>query len=261
MQIVIPMAGRSERYFKAGYTLPKALLPVGKQTMIEAVVDCFDPKRDEFLFIINQDDEAHFGLGTSLGRLPINKRVAQVVLPDPPKGPVHTMLEVKDLIPAGQEIIVNYCDFLMTWDYKYFLKKIHDGNYDGGIPSFRGFQPASLGTTFYAYMHVDENNEFLELKEKGSFTDNRMQEHASTGTYYFKRWEYVLKYGGAMFASGSLPPGLKELYPSLLFNPMHDAGLRTLVYEVDKFICLGTPEDYREYTYWHDVFRTHLKKE
>ena len=42
--------------------------------------------------------------------------------------------------------------------------------YDGGIPSFKGFHPASFGDTLYAYMRVNSNDEMLELREKKCFT-------------------------------------------------------------------------------------------
>ena len=82
-----------------------------------------------------------------------------------------------------------------------------------------------------------------------------MEEHASTGTYYFKKWRYFVDFGRELIWR-ELKAG-KEYYPSLIYNLMQQAGLRSLVYEVEKFICLGTPQDYREYQFWEGLLKNY----
>jgi len=53
INVIIPMAGHSRRFLEAGYTKPKALLPVGNSTMIERVVNMFDPTLCKYFIIIN----------------------------------------------------------------------------------------------------------------------------------------------------------------------------------------------------------------
>lgn len=251
MKIVIPMAGASKRFFDEKYNKPKYLLNLGNKTMIERVIDNFDCKRDIFYFIVSQADDEIYHTSEILNRLPIEKYIF-VIKPNT-AGPLSTLINVKDILLPDDEVIVNYCDFLMDWDYQEFLKCMHQGNCDGGIASFRGFHPASLGDTYYAYMRVNDKNELLKLREKQPFTDNRIEEHASTGTYYFKKWQYVIDFGNQILNSGASAPNF-EYYPSLLYNPMVDAGLKILIFQVNKFICLGTPKDYKEYEFWFDFF-------
>ena len=54
MDVIIPMAGHSRRFKKAGYNLPKFLLDCGGKKMIEHVLDMFD-ESDNFHFILNND--------------------------------------------------------------------------------------------------------------------------------------------------------------------------------------------------------------
>ena len=51
-----------------------------------------------------------------------------------------------------------------------------------------------LGGDNYAFCKTNEKGEILEIREKQPFTDNKMGEFASTGTYYFKKGSYVKKY-------------------------------------------------------------------
>lgn len=252
MNIVIPMAGKSTRFFEAGYTVPKPLLPVGAKTMIEQVVDLFDPAHDKFLFIVGEHDAQKFAMAKFLEALPISKEVH--VIEDHDLGPTYSLLQIANTLDPTCEVIVSYCDFLMDWDYPEFLQQVREGAHDGGLPSFKGFHPASLGDVFYAYMRVNENNELLELREKTPFTADRMNEHASTGMYYFKQWQYVTEFGRAAMDNG-LRASNNESYPSLLYNLMNAKGLKSLVVQVKKFICLGTPADYEQYKFWYDIFK------
>ena len=49
MKIIIPMAGQSTRFKKAGYAGHKALLKVGEDTMIQHVVNMFSEDDEFFL--------------------------------------------------------------------------------------------------------------------------------------------------------------------------------------------------------------------
>ena len=53
-QIVIPMSGFGERFRRAGYTLPKPLIPVDGKPMIAHVLDLF-PGSEDVIFICNED--------------------------------------------------------------------------------------------------------------------------------------------------------------------------------------------------------------
>jgi dTDP-glucose pyrophosphorylase len=56
--IVIPMMGKSSRFYKAGYRCPKYMLPVGAETVFELSVKTFKSLfcSQHFLFIVRSDD-------------------------------------------------------------------------------------------------------------------------------------------------------------------------------------------------------------
>jgi NDP-sugar pyrophosphorylase family protein len=124
--------------------------------------------------------------------------------------------------------------------------------YDAGAPFFSGFQAASLGNTKYAYMRHNNLN-MTELKEKESFTGNRLNEPASTGIYYFKSYEYFRLIAAKLLSSKKKLPN-NEFYTSLLLNEIIDEGGSVLLFKVDKFICFGTPEDLNQFNYWNSYF-------
>ena len=249
MKVVIPMAGTGDRYLRAGYTGPKPLIPVDGRPMIEHVIDLFPGERD-FLFICNRHHLATTPLEKILRQKVPNCEI--VAIESHKRGPVHTVLEAIDRVPDDDETIVNYCDFSARWDYADFIRQLHARRADGGISAYRGFHPHSLGHTLYAYMRVDADRWMQEIKEKGHFTPDRMQEFASAGTYYFARGAYVKKYFAELVEKNVNLNG--EFYVSLVYNLMQRDGLRTLVHEMSHFLQWGTPEDLDEYKYWSSYF-------
>ena len=180
-----------------------------------------------------------------------------VEIPNHKLGPVYAVSLVEDLIEDEDEVIVNYCDFGTYWDYKDFLKHTRDRGADGAIPSYKGFHPHMLGSTNYAFMR-DESQWMQEIKEKEPFTDNRMNEYASNGTYYFKKGSYVKKYFKELMQKDINLNG--EYYVSLIYNLLVEDGLKVSIYDIQHMLQWGTPQDVEEYSAWSKYFRNAIKE-
>jgi NDP-sugar pyrophosphorylase family protein len=253
MHIIIPMAGKGERFRAAGYTEPKPLITVEGKPIIRHVVEMFSPKEDLFTFVCNDDDYEKFGLEAFLGKVATRAKVIPIKYEK--FGPVWGVLqalEKEDFIDDGEQTIVNYCDFSAWWDYRDFQKAVSNPEWDGCITAYRGFHPHSLGTTMYGYLRCGDGGRLLEIREKECFTANRMGEFASAGTYYFKRGGYVRKYFQEQWDRKIQKNG--EYYVSLCYNLMARDGLGVYPYELERFLQWGTPEDLSEYLYWSEVF-------
>lgn len=217
---------------------------VGDLSMIEHAASMFS-QHDYFHFVINEDQQKEVpDIVHQLEAIAVHVNVT--VISSHEKGPTFSALQVKG-IPDDAPVIIAYCDFTVRWNYHEFLGKVSQA--DAAAPSFKGFHPASMGDTYYAYMRVD-GDRMVELREKRSFTENRMEEHASTGIYYFASYGMFRHYAERLLAKHDYAKG--EAYTSLLLNMVVADDKKVIVHEVDHFICLGTPEDYRQYLYWFD---------
>ncbi len=247
MDIIVTMAGHSRRFAAKGYQGPKALLPIDGRPMIAHVVEMFDTRQDTFHIVANSAQvKENPDLPKILRALAADVNV--VIIDEHEKGPTYSALQVRD-VSDDEEVIVTYCDFIVDWDYARFLREVKGSG--GAVPVFRGFHPASLGDTYYAYLRTD-GKEMLELREKKSFTDNRAEEPASAGIYYFGNFGLLKKYGEEILSSAKSD---SEAYTSLLFNPLVRDGHRVLIHDVRRFICWGTPEDLEQYMFWASVFK------
>ena len=241
------MAGSSRRFHKAGYQGPKALLNVGDKQMIEHVINMFDPTSCRYHIVIN-NEQLEYCPDLIDDLIQLASSVKVIVIDKHDLGPVYSALQVKS-IADKEEVIISYCDFIVEWNYALFLR--HVSGQDGCVVSFKGFHPASFGTTLYAYMKVD-GEQMYELREKESFTNKQTEEHASTGIYYFKNYGIFKKYGQKWLSKKDT--ALPEVYVSLLYNDMVKDHLSVIIHQVKKFICLGTPDDYEQYQFWWKYF-------
>jgi len=254
MHIIIPMSGIGKRFINAGYKDPKPLIVVDGKPIIEHVCDLF-PNEDKFTFICNSKHLAETNMREVL--LSIKPTANIVEIPNHKKGPVYAVSLIENLIEDDEEVIVNYCDFGTYWDYKDFLKYTRERDADGAIPSYKGFHPHMLGSTNYAFMR-DENQWMLEIKEKEPFTDNRMNEYASNGTYYFKKGSYVKKYFQKLMDKDINLNG--EYYVSLIYNLLIQDNLKVSIYNVQHMLQWGTPQDVEEYNTWSKYFRDAIEE-
>ncbi|ARU49516.1 NTP transferase domain-containing protein [Sulfurospirillum diekertiae] len=249
MHIVVPMSGVGNRFIEAGYKEPKPLIIIDGKPIIEHVCDLF-PNETKFTFICNAKHLTETNMREVLLGIKPNANVVEI--PNHKKGPVYAVHLIESLINDEEEVIVNYCDFGTYWDYEDFLKHTRDRNADGAIPAYKGFHPHMLGSTNYAFM-CDEKQWMLEIKEKEPFTDNRMNEYASNGTYYFKKGSYVKKYFKELMDKDI---SLKsEYYVSLVYNLLVADGLNVSIYNIQHMLQWGTPQDVEEYNAWSKYFR------
>lgn len=249
MHIIVPMSGVGNRFIEAGYTVPKPLIVIDGKPIIGHVCDLFT-NEDKFTFICNAKHLSETNMREVLLSIKPNANIVEI--PNHKKGPVYAVSLVEDLIDDEEEVIVNYCDFGTYWDYHDFLKHTRDRDADGAIPSYKRFHPHMLGNTNYAFMR-DDNQWMLEIKEKEPFTDNRNNEYASNGTYYFKKGKYVKKYFNKLMQKDMNLNG--EYYVSLVYNFLVADGLKVSIYDVQHMLQWGTPQDVEEYNAWSKYFR------
>ena len=234
------MAGHSRRFKEAGHSEPKFMLKCGNKLMIEHVFEMFS-ENDEYHLILNSLLENDNNIKKILKNLA--PRVNIYYISPHENGPTNSILDANINLDKSSPIIVSYCDFTVDWDYELFKREVIP--YDCSAPYFIGFQAASLGNTKYAYMK-EKDNLMLELREKESFTSDRLNEPASAGIYYFRSYALFESLANDVLSNDQILPN-GESYVSLLMNSAIKNHKNVLLFKVNKFICLGTPEDYDQY--------------
>ena len=251
MKIVITAAGKSQRFKDRGYLEPKFRLEILELSVLEHIINMFEATDDVLVVTtlsLFEKNEEYF-----LYLKEMNKRIDISIIDEHNDGPVSTVLTASVQNWLGSDpFIVSYCDFFVRWNYQAFMRQIDEDSPDGCIVTFSGMQSASRGKTLFAYLNT-RGKDVLEIREKKSFTNSPISELTSAGIYFFKNAKIFRRFSQESIGTFE---GYSEKYVSLVYNPMIKANLRVTHFQCDKFIGLGTPEDFEEFKYWENYFHS-----
>ena len=252
MKIIIPMSGFGERFRRAGYTVPKPLIEIDGKPIVGHVIEMFTGETD-FIFICNQEhlNEPTYRMEAILKEYCPSGRI--VGIPPHKLGPINAVRQVEHLLYPTEPVVVNYCDFTCYWDWQHFKRFVKETACEGAIPSYKGFHPHSLGSTNYAYMR-ESDGWVLDIQEKQPYTNNRMEEYASSGTYYFASAQIMSEAFRTVMEQDLNVCG--EYYVSLAYKPLLEKKKPVAVYPLQHFMQWGTPEDVAEYSSWSKAFQS-----
>jgi dTDP-4-amino-4,6-dideoxygalactose transaminase/bifunctional N-acetylglucosamine-1-phosphate-uridyltransferase/glucosamine-1-phosphate-acetyltransferase GlmU-like protein/GNAT superfamily N-acetyltransferase len=259
MQIIIPMSGIGKRFIDAGYEDPKPLIKVDGKPMIQHIVNLF-PGETDITFICNDLHLKETNMREVLNKISPNCKIYEVPVNNR-HGPVHAVSQIFDNIRDNDEVIVSYCDYGTWWSYDKFLTDTRGRDADGAVACYKGFHPHMLGTDNYAFLQEIENNSRLmkAIQEKKPFTNDRMNEYASNGTYYFKSGIIVKKYFQRLMDLEMKVNN--EYYVSMVYNLMVEDKLQVNIFEIDHMLQWGTPYDLEVYNSWSNYFSNIINKQ
>lgn len=247
------MSGMGKRFVNAGYTSPKPLIEVDGKPIIEHVVNLF-PGVKKVSFICNTKHVEETNVVSILKKICPESHI-HVVEYDKIHGPVESILSIEDLILDDEEILISYCDYGTKWNFNAFLNFINENKLDGAIPCYIGFHPHMLGSDNYAYCQ-EEDLILQKIQEKKPFTDNKMNEYASNGTYYFKSGKLFKQNAYKLIKSGQKINN--EFYCSMIYNFMVEDNKKIGIFEIEKMLQWGTPSDLEDYKQWSEYFNNKI---
>ena len=131
MKVIVSMSGLSSRFAAVGYDIPKFMIEVDGKTVIEHIIDLY-PVDSDFLFIINDDHAKDEDLLKFLNDLEVDQ-LSICSVPVHKKGPVYSIEQYQHHIEDDEQVIVNYCDFSMDWDYYDFEEFVNTNECDGCV--------------------------------------------------------------------------------------------------------------------------------
>mgnify|MGYP001353782955 CR=1 FL=1 len=250
LQLIIPMSGIGQRFKNAGYSIPKFLIKVKEKEIINHVVNMFE-EIENIIFICNENHLQDLNLNLKEILYSLHPKIQIVSIAQHKKGPIHAVLEAENYFNLSCPTIVNYCDFNSIFSNSRFLSFLNFDNPDGCVFTYTGFHPHMLKNTNYAYVKK-RGNSVIDIQEKKPFTEDPTSEEVSSGTYFFKSAELMIKY---FKKTVSLDLNVKgEYYVSMAYKPMIDDGLKINTFLIDYFMQWGTPSDLEEFNWYKSIF-------
>ncbi len=230
-QIVITMAGLGSRFKKAGYDVPKYMIPINGKTLFDwsmLSLKSFIDAESTFLFIVRQEDNAASFINDSCRNLGIEK-VTIVEIEELTDGQATTVLFAKDHLVLEQPIGIYNID---THVKPYAINTLEiEGN--GWIPCFEAEGDK------WSFVALDNNGDVISVREKVRISSN-----ATIGFYWFGSAKlYFDAYTSYYYDSRNMEKGEKYIAP--LYNELINNGLNVKISLINKLdiVPMGTPED------------------
>lgn len=235
--IVIPMAGLSSRFFKAGYTVPKYMLEAHGHTIFEHVIYSFKKyfNQETFVFIIRDTFDTKKFIEIKLKELNI-KNFIVITLNAETRGQAETValgLKAIESLDINESLTIFNIDTIRK---NLEIPRFSD-NSSGYLEVFKG-----AGNN-WSFVRSGNDNSVLETTEKNPISDL-----CCTGLYYFS----AVKLFMASFDDYAAHPEEwvnGEIYIAPMYNKLIAKGNvfhYNLIPKEDIIFC-GVPEEYEEF--------------
>ena len=237
--IVISLAGKSQRFFDEGFTQPKYYLPMADgKTMIEHSIDSLDICGN-LILIVQKEHCEKYNIDTFLKEKYPTATIRY--LDYYTQGAAESVyLATKDLIDNDTPLIISNCDQTLEWNSKDFMEKTLEDGVDGCVLTFYA------NTTKNSYARVDEDSTIIkEIAEKIVIS-----EHSLVGVHSWKKGSDFCRASEQMFEKDIRANN--EFYISISYTPLIEEGKNIHIVPLkesqgEKYYSVGTPEQYYSY--------------
>lgn len=230
MNLIVTMAGKGERFRRAGYDMPKYQIEAKGRTLFDwslaSLRDCI-PHAARTVFIVRaEDNAADFIRAHAKANGIRDARVLELTyLTD---GQATTALLGMEGLPENEPVLIYNIDtYVEPGALQYEALRG-----DGCIPCFRA------EGTHWSFVAADETGLAREVREKERISDN-----CSLGAYYFGSAGLYRDAYTRLFSAGGLVGG--ERYIAPMYNLLIADGreVRMRLVDESRVHVLGTPEE------------------
>ena len=113
------------------------------------------------------------------------------------------------------------------------------------------YPKAVYSPEMYGWVDTDETMNVKKIVCK-QVLNNPKEDYVLVGTFTFKKAKYFLNSAELSIASEEKVNG--EYYVDSVINKAIEIGLKVALFEIDYFICWGTPDELEIYNYWESCF-------
>lgn len=231
LNIVVPMAGHGSRFSKAGYALPKPLIPVHGVPMIRLVIANLTPKLPHrFIFICQEGHLESFPLEEQLREWAPGCEIRCVR--SVTEGAACTVLLARDLIDNDMPLMIANCDQYVEVDINRYIASSE--GFDGYIMTMVAADPK------WSFVGFNSEGGVCRVVEKEVISNE-----ATVGIYNFARGRDFVMAADEMIANDLRVNG--EFYVAPTYNQMITRDLEIGTFSIGSveqgMHGLGIPSD------------------
>jgi len=248
MIALIPMAGAGSRFVEAGYKIPKPLLPLMDTPMVVKAALAL-PSSDKYIFVVRDFQINDFQIDQHLKRHFSNIEI--MVLDHLTEGQAITCLEAKQLIDNDEALLIGASDNGMVYDREAFNEACKDT--DALVFTFRNNPSVLAKPQAYGWVQVNQLNEVSNISVKVPISNTPLNDHAVVGAFWFRKGSMFVEAAEHMVAHNKRINN--EFYVDECINDLIELGYKVKVFEIEHYVCWGTPNDYETFNYWEEYYK------
>lgn len=233
INIVLPIAGRGSRFAEVGFELPKPLIPVHGQPMIEVVVNNIKPLcKHRFIFVALKEHLDHLGMKETLNRIAPGCIIVPVN--EVTEGAACTVLLAREFIDNNDQLMMANSDQWVDIDINNYLSLMDDKEVDGLIMTMWADDPK------WSFVGFNKDGQVNNVVEKEVISNE-----ATVGIYNFQRGSDFVKAADQMIFKNLRVNN--EYYVAPAYNEMINDQANIKVFNVGKeydgMYGMGIPAD------------------
>jgi NDP-sugar pyrophosphorylase family protein len=235
IQLVIPMAGKGQRFADAGYTDLKPMLPIHGVPMISIVLkNLYSRRLSDVILVCQRETLEKSNLRESLNWLDIPLTI--LCVDSITEGPADTVRLARMAIRDNQPLVIANSDQFINGDLTEFYDQTADPKLGGVVLTMNDIDSK------WSYARVDGNNRILEIREKKVISNN-----ATVGIYGFSRADIAWNCFNEMWAAGDRTNN--EFYVAPSYNYMGNSISKIISLGKMNHIMhgIGIPEDFESF--------------
>lgn len=245
---LVPMAGLGERFRKEGFRVPKPLVEVsGRPMFLQAIADL--PPAVRTRVVLRQDLAGRGDVEAVFRRGVAGAEV--LTLPSPTDGQARTCMLGLDGVGDDVPLTIGACDNGALYDRRRFASLAAGGDWDVLVWGVRGHFPARRRPEHYGWIAADSGGRVTGVSVKQPLADPA-RDPIVIGTFTFRRAGDFRASAERLFARDGRVNG--EFYVDSCINDVLALDLRCRLFEIDRFLCWGTPDELRTFEYWQSCF-------
>ena len=237
----LPMAGAGSRFKLDGFAVPKPFLIVNDNYMVDQAEYCL-PRTDKTVYAC---------LKSHMSMLPLEDYSHVVWIDDVLDGQARTTERIMNEIDDDTSILLSACDNGVLYDSDKFADLIEDPQNDIVVWSYRNNYTSYRNPDMYSWLDVD-GDDIKGVSVKKFTGGDPINEYAIVGTMFFRNKDVYLESLKQTYEKDIRTNG--EFYVDSILNEAISLGYRVKNFEVDHYICWGTPDDLKTYRYWQKFF-------
>jgi len=245
--LLLPMAGAGARFAQEGYKKPKPLIPVSGRPMAVAATHDL-PCAQSQTFVLRHDLPQVDAIAHCMMQAFPSGKIA--MLNQLTQGQAITCLNAMNGIGDDAPLTIGACDTGMLYDARAFEELLKRPDCDVIVWGFSGHSAAQRNPESYGWIAADDYS-VTRISVKVPLT-NPAKDPVVTGTFTFKKAAYFRSACERLIARDGRVNG--EFYVDSCINDAIALGLKVKLFQIEAYLCWGTPNELRTFEYWQSCF-------